>query len=225
MIRLSVIIPTLNEAVLIGEAIARVRSAGECEIVVVDGGSEDDTLEAAAAADRCLSAPRGRAAQMNAGAGACSGDVLLFLHADCWPEPGVVAAIERSLADASVIGGAFSQLIEAGGVQYRLLEQGNALRVRTLRWIYGDQGLFVRRESFERVGGFPPVALMEDLYLSKRLKREGRLVLLSHRLYVSPRRWEQMGVVRQTLRNWAFVGLAHCGVSPALLAQRYADIR
>jgi rSAM/selenodomain-associated transferase 2 len=223
--RLSVIIPTLNEAVRIGETLRRVREAGECEIVVVDGGSDDGTLEAAGAADQCLHAPRGRASQMNAGAAACSGDVLLFLHADCWPEPGAVRAIEDVLADDSIIGGGFSQTIDAPGLRYRWLEHGNAVRVRTLRWIYGDQGLFVRRQTFERVGGFPPMALMEDLYLSKRLKREGRLVLLPHRLHVSPRRWEQMGVVRQTLRNWGFVGLAHCGVSPATLARRYADVR
>lgn len=223
--RLSVIIPTLNEAVRIGETIARVRGAGACEIVVVDGGSEDGTLEAAVAADQCLSAPRGRAAQMNAGAAACSGDVLLFLHADCWPEKGAFAAIECGLCEADVIAGCFSQAIEARGLRYRLLERGNALRVRTTRWIYGDQGLFVRRHVFEQVGGFPPIPLMEDLYLSKRLKGEGRLVLLPNRLHVSPRRWQQMGVVRQTLRNWAFLGLAHCGVPPAVLARRYADVR
>src|SRR5690606_19685969 len=137
--RLSVIIPTLNEAVRIGETIARVRDAGECEIVVADGGSDDGTREAAASADQCLNAPRGRAVQMDAGAAACSGDVLLFLHADCWPNPGAVTAIETVLADESVIGGAFSQTIDAPGLRYRWLEHGNAVRVRTLRWIYGDQ--------------------------------------------------------------------------------------
>lgn len=223
--RLSVIIPTLNEAVRIGETIAHVRSAGDCEIVVADGGSEDGTLEAAVAADRCVTAPRGRALQMNAGAGVCSGEVLLFLHADCWLEQGFIAAIEKALAEQSVVGGGFRQRIEADGLRYRLLEQGNELRVRSARWIYGDQGLFVRRDIFERVGGFPQMALMEDLYLSKRLKGEGRLVLVPHRLHVSPRRWEQMGVVRQTLRNWAFLGLAHCGVSSTTLARRYVDIR
>src|SRR5690606_30777893 len=223
--RLSVIIPTLNEGERIAGSIARMRAAGECEVIVVDGGSQDQTLAAAEAADRCLSAPRGRASQMNAGAGAASGDVLLFLHADCWPAPGAVVAIQQALQDDQVIGGGFAQTIEAPGLRYRLLERGNALRVRATGWIYGDQGLFVRRDRFEQVGGFPPLPLMEDLYLSKRLMREGRLVLLPHRLHVSPRRWQQTGVIRQTLRNWTLLALAHCGCSPAVLARHYADVR
>jgi rSAM/selenodomain-associated transferase 2 len=223
--RLSVVIPALNEAGRIGETIARMRTAAPCEIVVVDGGSDDDTLAAAAAADVSLTAPRGRAAQQNAGAAASRGDVLFFLHADCWPEPGADEAIAKALAMPGVVGGCFSQSIDAPSCGYRLLEQGNALRVRMTGWVYGDQGLFVRRDVFERIGGFPHVELMEDLLLAKRLKHEGRLTLLDHRLHVSPRRWQQQGIVRQTLRNWAFLGLSHCGVSPATLARRYADVR
>lgn len=223
--QLSVIIPTLNEADRLAETIARVREVGACEIIVVDGGSEDETLAAAEGADVCLTASRGRAVQQNAGAAASGGGVLLFLHADCWPEPGAAAAIEAALADERIIAGCFAQQIDAAGPGYRLLERGNALRVRLTGWAYGDQGLFVRREVFERVGGFPEVDLMEDLYLSKRLKREGRLTRLGHRLHVSPRRWQQVGIVRQTLRNWAFLGLSHCGVSLTALARRYADIR
>lgn len=222
---LSVIIPTLNEAGRIGETIARVRDAGDCEIIVVDGGSDDGTLAAAAAADRCDTGPRGRASQQNSGAAAASGEILLFLHADCWPERGALAAIETALSDPVIVGGGFAQSIDAEGLRYRLLEQGNSLRARTTGWIYGDQGLFVRREVFERVGGFPAVDLMEDLYLAKRLKREGNLRLLDHCLHVSPRRWQQVGVVRQTLRNWTFLGLSHCGVSPSVLARHYAHVR
>ena len=223
--RLSVIIPTLNEEQQIAETIARVRENGPCEVIVVDGGSTDQTLRAASAADVRLSADRGRAVQQNVGAAAAGGDVLLFLHADCWPEPGAAGAVEDALSDERVVGGCFAQSIEASGAGYRLLEQGNALRARLAGWAYGDQGLFVRREVFERVGGFPDVELMEDLYLSKRLKRVGRLTLLSHRLHVSPRRWQQVGIIRQTLRNWAFLGLTHCGVSADVLARRYADVR
>lgn len=223
--KLSVVIPALNEVSRIAETVARVRQSADCQIVVVDGSSEDGTLEAASEADVCLQAPRGRARQMNAGAAAASGDVLLFLHADCWPEPEVAEAIQNVLTDPSVVGGGFAQSIDAPGLGYRLLEQGNALRIRTAQWVYGDQGLFVRRRKFEQVGGFPEIALMEDLYLAKRLKRLGRLALLNHRLHVSPRRWKQTGLVRQTLRNWTFLGLSHCGVSPATLARRYADIR
>lgn len=222
---LSVVIPALNEADRIGETIERMRSAAACEVIVVDGGSADGTTAAASKADHCITGPRGRAVQQNAGAAASTGDVLLFLHADCWPEPGAGEAMEAALACSGVIGGCFSQTIDAGHFGYRLLERGNALRVRTTGWVYGDQGLFIRRNVFERVGGFPEVELMEDLAISKRLKREGPLVLLDHRLHVSPRRWQQQGIVRQTLRNWAFLGLSHCGVAPATLARRYADVR
>src|SRR5690606_22890394 len=147
--RLSVIIPTLNEGERIAGSIARLRAAGECEVIVVDGGSQDETLAAAGAADRCLSAPRGRASQRNIGARAASGGVRLFRPADCWPGPGAVAAIQQALDDDRVIGGGFAQTIEAPGWRFRLRERGNALRVRATGWIYGDQGLFVRRDRFE----------------------------------------------------------------------------
>jgi rSAM/selenodomain-associated transferase 2 len=223
--RLSVIIPTLDEARRIADVIARTRALGECEIIVVDGGSTDGTLDRAAAADRTLITPRGRALQQNAGAAAAAGDVLLFLHADCWLEPGAIAAIEAVLRDARCIGGCFRQTIDAPGPGYRLLEHCNALRVRVLGWAYGDQGLFLRRSVFEALGGFPPVPLMEDLFLSKQLRPCGRLRVLDHRLHVSPRRWERTGILRQTLRNWRLIALAHCGVTLEHLAGRYNDVR
>lgn len=222
---ITVIIPALNEAERIAQAIESARAAGEggwgCEIIVVDGGSDDETLARAAGADLCLSAPKGRAAQQNAGAAAAHGSILLFLHADCRLEPGALEAVQACLIDERVVGGCFRQSIDAAGLRFRLLERGNALRVRALKWAYGDQGIFVRREVFEQIGGFPEVRLMEDLLLMKKLKRAGRFRLIDARLRVSPRRWRQAGVVRQTLRNWTLLGLAHCGVSPDRLAKFY----
>jgi rSAM/selenodomain-associated transferase 2 len=221
----SVIIPTLNEADRIEATIARTRELGPCEIIVADGGSTDGTRELASGANLALQTPRGRAVQQNAGAAVAHGDVLLFLHADCWLEAGALEAIQASLSDARTVGGCFRQTIDAPGIAYRVLEFGNALRVRTLGWAYGDQGLFVRREVFTALGGFPELPIMEDLYFTKRLKRAGRFQLLPQRLHVSPRRWEQAGIVRQTLRNWRLIALAHCGVSPERLARQYADVR
>lgn len=222
----SVIIPTLNEADRIAEVVERTRAlGGGCEIVVADGGSEDGTLAAATRADLCLTVPPGRAIQQNAGAAASHGDVLLFLHADCWLEPEAVSAVRNALTDDRTVGGCFRQTIDAAGVRYRLLESGNALRVRVLKWAYGDQGIFVRRDVFERLGGFPDVRLMEDLLLMKRLKRVGRIALVESRIHVSPRRWQQQGVIRQTLRNWSLLALAHCGVSPNRLTRLYPDVR
>ena len=221
----SIIIPTLNEAERIGGMLALTRQLGECEIVVVDGGSSDLTREKSQAADLFLVSERGRAIQQNAGARASSGEVLLFLHADCWLEPGCLQAVQTVMAKDNYVGGCFRQSIDAPGFRYRLLEWGNALRVKAWTWAYGDQGIFVRRKIFEQIGGFPTLGLMEDLYLMKRLKRTGRFALLDAKIHTSPRRWEQVGLVRQTARNWSLLALAHCGVSPDRLAKFYPNVR
>ena len=105
------------------------------------------------------------------------------------------------MANDGTVGGCFRQSIDAPGFRYRLLEWGNALRVKACTWAYGDQGIFVRREIFEQIGGFPTLGLMEDLYFMKRLKRTGRFALLDAKIHTSPRRWEQAGIIRQTARN------------------------
>ena len=138
---------------------------------------------------------------------------------------GTLEAVCDALAEDRCIGGCFQQRIDASGFGYRALEFGNALRVRTAGWAYGDQGIFVRRSVFEQAGGFPDVPLMEDLLLMKRLRGLGEFRLLPQRIHVSPRRWQQSGIVRQTLRNWSFVALTHLGVSPDRLVRHYADVR
>lgn len=223
--RISVVIPTLNEVHHVSLAIESARSQGDCEIIVVDGGSSDGTAAAAGGADRVVIAPRGRAQQQNAGAGIASGDVLLFLHADCRLKPGALESIRHALADERCVGGCFRQSIESPRLKYRLVERGNALRVKLCKWAYGDQGIFVRRAMFQQIGAFPELALMEDLFLMKKLKRAGRVVLLDAEINVSPRRWEKQGVLRQTLRNWLWLTLVHCGVSPNRLAKSYSDVR
>lgn len=222
---LSVIIPTLNEAPRIGAVIDSLRNLGQMEIVVVDGGSEDGTQTAAAAADVVLSCSRGRSVQQNTGAAAASGEVLLFLHADCTLTDGCLSAVRKVLADPACVGGCFQQRIDADGFKYRLMERGNGWRARWLKWAYGDQGIFVRRSVFEAVGGFPDLRLMEDLFFMKKLKRQGQFRVIEPRLIVSARRWQKQGYVRQTLRNWGLITLAHCGVSPDSLARFYCDVR
>ncbi|MCH7989936.1 MAG: TIGR04283 family arsenosugar biosynthesis glycosyltransferase [Planctomycetes bacterium] len=225
MPRISIIIPTLNEADRIAEVIEQTRKLGDCEIIVVDGNSSDETLKAAESADILLTAPQGRATQQNAAAKAASGDVLLFLHADCRLEPGSLEAVSKSLQDERIVGGCFRQTIDAAGLRYRLVESGNALRVKLCKWAYGDQGIFVRREVFEQLGGFPELRLMEDLFFMKTLKKAGRFVLLDARIHVSPRRWQHKGVLRQTLKNWILITLAHTGISPNRLAKFYPHVR
>ena len=223
--RISVIIPTLNEAACLAETLAHARALGKVEIVIADGGSSDGTLNIARSADLLLDAPRGRASQLNAGARASHGEVLLFLHADCWLEAGSLEALRRALDDPGCVAGCFQQAIGAAGWKYRALERGNAIRARLLGWIYGDQGLFVRRETFERLGGFPLLPLMEDLYFAKQLKRAGRVALVDSLLHVSARRWQRQGVLRRTVRNWSLIALAHAGVSMERLARTYQVVR
>lgn len=221
----SAIIPALNEAERIAGTIAAARSAGFDEILVVDGGSRDDTCAAARGADVVLTSPPGRAVQQNCGARASRGDVLCFLHADCRPAPNAAAAIRRALADPQTIGGCFTQQIDAPGWKYRLLEAGNLRRVLWTGLAYGDQGLFVRRAVFAAAGCFPEWRLMEDVELMRRLRGRGRCVVLPVPLTVSARRWRQRGVVRQTLRNWTLLTLFFCGVPGDRLADFYPHVR
>jgi rSAM/selenodomain-associated transferase 2 len=224
MTTVSVIIPTLNEESCLAQTLRALRQQGPCEIIVADGGSSDGTRGAAAGADRFLEAPRGRAAQMNAGAAAAGGEVLLFLHADCVPEAGALVEAVRLLRPG-VAAGCFHMRVDAEGPLYRLIDACATARVRLTGIVYGDQGLFVRREVFERAGGFPPLRLMEDVFFSRTLRRMGRVVVAPRRVVVSPRRWQRSGLVRQTLRNWALTALAAGGVHPDRLAAFYPAVR
>lgn len=222
---ISIIIPVLNEGPNIAPLIAATRALGACEIIVVDGGSTDDSWDQAAAADVRLKSDRSRARQQNAGAKGATGDVLLFLHADCRLQSGCLEAVRRAMTDSRCAGGCFQQSIDATGWLFRVLERGNAARVRWLGWAYGDQAIFVRRSVFEALGGFPDLMLMEDLYFVKRLRQAGRFVQLTPPILVSARRWKKSGAVRQTLRNWTLLALAHLGVSPNRLARFYPHVR
>ncbi len=221
----SVIIPTWNEEACLGETLRRLREHRPAEVLVADGGSTDATCQVARAADRLVEGARGRAAQMNRAAAQARGDVLLFLHADCALEPGALAAAEAALRGRRVVAGCFRMTVTASAPVYRLIDACATARVRLTGLVYGDQGLFVRREVFERVGGFPVVRLMEDVALSRALRRLGRVVVAPRRIFVSPRCWQRQGVVRQTLRNWALTALAAAGVHPDRLAAYYPVVR
>jgi rSAM/selenodomain-associated transferase 2 len=221
----SVIIPTLNEAGFLTATLRCLRTQKPYEILVVDGGSTDGTCQEAALADRLLHAPRGRAVQMNQGAAAAAGDVLLFLHADCTLQAGALEAAERTLGRARVVGGCFRMHVAAEAWVYRLIDACATARVRLTGLVYGDQGLFVRRDVFARLGGFPALRLMEDIFFSRALRRLGRVIVLSQQIGVSPRRWQRQGILRQTLRNWLLTALAAGGVNPDRLAAFYPAIR
>jgi len=219
---LSIIIPVLNEADRIEaalEALAPLRERG-CEVIVADGGSTDGTFAlAAAGADRVLTAPRGRASQMNAGARAACGDVLLFLHADTVLPDDANRLVQDGLARSGRTWGRFDVQFTNGALP--LIAAAMNLRSRLTGIATGDQAIFVTRAAFETVGGFPAVALMEDIALSARLKRLSRPLCLAARVTTSPRRWHTQGVVRTVLLMWRLRLAFFFGARPDTLARAY----
>lgn len=216
---ITVVIPSLNEAGVIAGAVASVR-AEAAEILVVDGGSSDTTIEEARASGaRVLSSPRGRAVQMDAGARQARSDWLLFLHADTRLEPGWAEAVQR--VPEEVVGGAFRFRLDSARSRYRVIEAGVRLRCAFLRLPYGDQALFARREAYLASGGFGSVPILEDVDFVRRLRREGHLAILPIAAVTSPRRWEERGFLATTARNAWVLLLDAVGVSRARLARYY----
>lgn len=222
----SVVIPTLNEEAELPLALARLRRAGRpggLEIVVADGGSADGTLAVArGGADKVVDARGGRAAQMHAGALAASGDLLLFLHADTrlppdWPKAlsGAWASDPRPGATAFRLG------FDSEEAVYQVISSLGNWRSRYTGIPHGDQAIACRREDYLRVGGFPPVALMEEYYLLPELSRLGPVTIIDAPVQTSVRRYERTGPLFNALRNAALIALFKAGVSPGLLAGLY----
>jgi rSAM/selenodomain-associated transferase 2 len=225
MAHLSIIVPTLDEAQALPGTLAPLQAlrAQGVEVIVVDGGSRDATAAVARPlADRVLDAPRGRALQMNAGARAASGEVLVFLHADTRLPDGAVAAIEGALADPRRAWGRFDVRIEAPGAPLRLVAALMNLRSRWSGIATGDQAIFVRRSAFDSVGGYAPIPVMEDIALSRRLKAITPPACLAERVTTSGRRWEREGVLRTIVLMWRLRLAYALGADPHRLARRYA---
>lgn len=221
---LSVIVPCLNEAEGISDALAALaplRARG-AEVIVVDGGSSDGTVERAAPlADRVISAPRGRASQMNAGAARARGEIMLFLHADTLLPESADALIVDGLKRSRRGWGRFDVVISGSDPLLRVVARLMNVRSRLTGIATGDQAIFVTRSLFTAAGGYPEIALMEDIALSKRLKRFGRPLCLRHRLVASGRRWEKHGVVRTIVLMWRLRLAFWLGADPVKLAVRY----
>ncbi len=222
MTRLSIVVPVLDEADAMAahlDALTPLR-ARRVEVVVVDGGSRDGTVEQAQGqADRVLVAERGRASQMNAGARATRGDILLFLHADTRLPPGADELVREALADGRVWG-RFDVRIE-GGRLLGLIAALMNLRSRLTGIATGDQAIFVTRAAFAAVGGYPDIPLMEDIVLSRRLKRLSRPACLKARVTTCGRRWERNGAFRTILTMWRLRLAFYLGADPRALALAY----
>jgi rSAM/selenodomain-associated transferase 2 len=221
---LSIIIPTLDEEARIGAALtalAPLRARG-VEVIVADGGSRDRTTAIAAPfADQVITGPRGRSQQMNAGASVATGDVLLFLHADTTLPADADALVIERFSQSGLAWGRFDVCIEGSGLLLRLIAASMNWRSRVTGIATGDQAMFVTREAFSAAGGFSDIALMEDVELSKRLKRISPPLCLAARVITSGRRWEQNGVLRTMLLMWRLRLAYWLGAEPATLARRY----
>lgn len=221
-LRVSIIVPVRDEEAVIRASLARLRrDFADCELIVVDGGSTDRTAELAASLATVTSSPAGRGIQMNAGAQLATGDVLWFVHADTEISPEALPQLRAALADPTTIGGGLTLRFAPSSPSLALVARMSNVRARLLHQVYGDQALFVRRTAFEELGGFAPLPLMEDLDLSPRLQRTGRLVLLAATSRASSRRFQQHG-------TWPMVALMqylklcfYAGVDPERIRQRY----
>lgn len=225
---LSIVVPVLDEAALVVPALQRLaplRARG-CEIVVVDGGSRDATRTLARPhADVVIEAPRGRAAQLNAGARAARGEVLLFLHIDSRLPADADRLVLDGLSRSGRAWGRFDIEIEGRHPLLPMVARLMNLRSRLTGICTGDQGMFVRAEAFRARGGFPPIALMEDIALSKALKRGGPPLRLKQRIATSGRRWERHGTLRTILLMWRLRLAYFLGADPRRLAVRYDAAR
>jgi rSAM/selenodomain-associated transferase 2 len=217
----------LNEERAIGAALDAIRAgAPAAEIIVVDGGSSDRSIEIAnTRGAQILTAVRGRARQMNAGAAIAHGNVLVFVHADTLVPPTFASDIASVLEDPNIMGGRFDVELDELPLVWRLLGKLISLRSRIMRSATGDQAIFVRRETFAAMGGFREIDLCEDVDFARRLKRSGRVACLRSRVVTSARRWRQNGLVRTVLKMWLIKLLFLAGVSPARLRRYYADTR
>jgi rSAM/selenodomain-associated transferase 2 len=221
---LAIVIPVLDEGATIADALSALAPYRErgTEVVVVDGGSRDATVEAARPlADRVLAAPRGRGSQMNAGAAAARADVLLFLHADTRLPPDADRIIFLALEQSNRAWGRFDVTIAGRSPLLRVVAAMMNLRSRLTGIATGDQAMFVTRKAFAEAGSFPDLPLMEDIVLSRRLKRIGKPACLAARVTTSGRRWDRDGAARTILTMWRLRLAFFLGAEPARLARRY----
>ncbi|MBL8231496.1 MAG: TIGR04283 family arsenosugar biosynthesis glycosyltransferase [Bryobacterales bacterium] len=226
MPRVSVIIPAFNEEATLGVLLPALIGQSPSEILIADGESTDSTARVCErfSGTRRIPCPRGRAIQMNRAAREAKGDILLFLHADVAVPEGMIAAIERAVADPTVAGGHFDIVFAGGGVPAAIFTWINRVRYR-FGIFYGDAGIFCRRKIFEQMGGYEEWPILEDYDFARRLRRFGRVASLPDSLRVSDRRWRRGGLFA-TLWEWFWIqALYLAGVSPHRLAGMYRNVR
>jgi len=216
------VVPTLNETARIEFCLRQLRSDfPDCEVVVVDGGSTDGTAGLAQRYAHVIHSAAGRATQMNAGAAVTSGDILWFIHADCQVPAGALESLRQAVQDPGVVGGGLQLRFDQRSLGLDYLAVSSNLRARRLHWIFGDQAMFVRRDVFDSVGGFPEIPLMEDLEMSRILRRRGQLVVLPTTVTASARRLVEQGPWRMTVLMQLLKLQYLLGVDPERIRRRY----
>ena len=222
---ITAVVPVLNEAPNLPALLGRLRQA-QIEALVVDGGSRDDSVTLARSAGaEVISSRQGRARQMNLGAARAAGDILFFVHADSLPPPDAAGLIRQCLNRPHTAAGAFYLQIDSKRSGLRFITFMANVRTRFWKLPYGDQGLFLRKTVFEKIGGFPEWPLMEDVEMVRRLKKTGRVRLAPAAVITSARRWEKRGLWRQSWQNQVRLWRYYRGVPPEGLTSNYEDLR
>ncbi|MHC4203554.1 MAG: TIGR04283 family arsenosugar biosynthesis glycosyltransferase [Planctomycetota bacterium] len=224
--KFSIIVPVLNEQGHINSFINKIKEQGFdgfFEVIIVDGDSDGRTINAVRdTCIICLTSPKGRGRQMNAGAAVARGEILIFLHADTTLPDNGLGKINQALQNNDYVGGAFDLQIDSDRLFLRYISVRASLRSRFNRIPYGDQAIFVRKKYFDHIGGFKDIPLMEDVDLMRRIKKDRKnIIILPDKVITSARRWESDGALYTTIRNQILVGLFYLGVSPHKLAKHY----
>ena len=220
--QVSIVIPTLNEVRRIVDLVERLRSCFPgAEIIIADGGSEDGTAEAVEHMAKIVFSGNGRACQMNAGAKVASGDILWFLHADCWPTARSLDLIGETLENPSVVGGGFRWGLSGSKWYYGICTYLAHIKNKLRRNLFGDMGIFVRREIFERLGGYAEIPICEEVEFNKRLKKTGKTVILDEVLLSSDRKLSREGPIWAFIKNDIIKCAFALGVSPETLKRYY----
>lgn len=223
---ISVIIPTLNEEEELPQTLVQLEYVKKLEVIVVDGGSEDSTVEIAKNYGRqVLSSPRGRGVQLNLGAKASSGDILLFLHGDTRLPDKFDDLIQKTINRKNCAAGAFCLKIDSSRTSLAIIAYCANLRSKYLQMPYGDQAIFTSRNIFSKTSGYPEVPIMEDYIFMQNIKKYGKICILDEAAVTSARRWKNFGVIRTTLINQFIVLGYNCGVQLPTLAKWYQRLR
>ena len=224
--KVSIIVPTLNEELVLENTLTHIQQLSPHELIVSDGGSNDYTYRIADRfSHRVITGSAGRALQMNAGANEATGHLLLFLHADSRIEPESYRKMLEYMKNPKWIGGAFTLCIESGKWSLKLIALLANIRSKYFGVAYGDQGFFVRKEVFKDMNGFSPIPICEDLDFYYRLRKKGSVILLKEKAHTSPRRWINEGIFFTTVRNFIIAVLFGLGFPPHILTKWYLAIR